>query len=185
MGIVRHIQAFLYAEVMSKRFGCWQGSFAVTMNSNQELNQREIFGKASLRQRVIAGIVFLCIGVFFSVMWLAAKGKIDIGALLLPCGFKQRYGLPCPTCGITTSILAFAEGRILESFYIQPAGGLACLMLSAVAILNLITVVSGRYLCFAKRFLAEVKVRYVIIVVLIIIACGWMVTLARALAAKG
>ena len=103
----------------------------------------------------------------------------------MPCGFKQRYGLPCPTCGITTSILAFAEGRVFESFYIQPAGGLACFMLAVAAILNLITVLFGRYLCFAKRFLAEVKVRYVIIVVLIIIACGWMVTLARALAAKG
>lgn len=155
------------------------------MNSNKESNKREIFGKASFRQRVIACIVFLCIGAFFSVMWLAAKGKIDLGLLLLPCGFKQRYGLPCPTCGITTSILAFAEGRIFESFYIQPAGGLACVMLAAAAILNVVTVVFGRYLCFVRRFLAEVKVRYVIIVVLIIIACGWMVTLSRALAAKG
>jgi len=49
----------------------------------------------------------------------------------------------------------------------------------------LFTVLFGRYLCFAKRFFAEVKVRYVIIGVIIIIACGWMVTLARALAAKG
>ena len=155
------------------------------MNRNQELNKREIFRRASFRQRAIAGIVFLGIGAFFSVLWLAAKGKIDIGLWLLPCGFKQRYGLPCPTCGITTSILAFAEGRIFESFYIQPAGALSCLMLAAAAILNLFTVLSGRYFCFARRFFAEVKVRYVIIGVLIIIAGGWMVTLARALAAKG
>jgi len=155
------------------------------MHMNEESKKREIFGKASLHQRVIACIVFLSIGLFFGVMLLAAKGKIDLELFLLPCGFKQRYGLPCPTCGITTSILAFAEGRVFESFYIQPAGGLACVMLLAAAILSLITVVFGRYLCFARRFLGEVKVRYVIIVVLIIIACGWMVTLSRALAAKG
>ncbi len=155
------------------------------MNRIQESNKREIFRRASFRQRVIAGIVFLGICALFSFFWLGAKGKIDIGQLFLPCGFKQNYGLPCPTCGITTSILAFAEGRIFESFYIQPAGALSCCMLSAAAILNLFTVLFGRYLCFAKRFFAEVKVRYVIIGVIIIIACGWMVTLARALAAKG
>jgi hypothetical protein len=155
------------------------------MNSTGKLNKGEIFSRASFRQRVIAGIVFLGIVALFSFFWLAAKGRIDIGLWLLPCGFKQRYGLPCPTCGITTSVLAFAEGRIFESFYIQPAGGLSCLMLASAAILNLFTVVSGRYLCFNKRFFAEVKVRYVIIGVIIIIACGWMVTLARALAAKG
>ena len=154
------------------------------MHAKQEPIKRELFGRASFRQRVIAGIVFLGIVAFFSVFWLSAKGKIDMGLLLLPCGFKQRYGLPCPTCGITTAVLSFAEGRIIESFYIQPAGGLSCLMLVAVAILNLITVVSGRYLCFAKRFLAEVKARYIIIGVIIIIACGWMVTLARALASR-
>jgi len=155
------------------------------MNSTKESKKREIFCKASLHHRVIACIVFLSIGLFFGVMLLAAKGKIDLGLFLLPCGFKQRYGLPCPTCGITTSILAFSEGRVLESFYIQPAGGLSCVMLTASAILSLITVVFGRYLYFARRFFAEVKVRYVIIVVLIIISCGWMVTLSRALAAKG
>ncbi|MHC4739238.1 MAG: DUF2752 domain-containing protein [Planctomycetota bacterium] len=155
------------------------------MNRKQESNKLGIFCRASFRQRVIAGIVFLGIFALFSFFWLAAKGKIDIGILLLPCGFKQRYGLPCPTCGITTSILAFAEGRIFDSFYIQPAGALSCFMLSVAAILNLVTVVFGRYLCFYKRFFAEVKVRYVIIGVIIIIAGGWMVTLARALASKG
>jgi hypothetical protein len=155
------------------------------MDKIQDSNKREIFQQASFRQRVIAGIVFLGIVALFSVFRLAAKGKIDIGVLLLPCGFKQRYSLPCPTCGITTAILAFAEGRIFDSFYIQPAGALSCCMLAAAAILALGTVLFGRYLCFSKRFFAEVKVRYVIIGVLIIIACGWMVTLARALAAKG
>ncbi len=155
------------------------------MNKIQESNKCGIFCRASFRQRVIAGFVFLGIGALFSLFWLASKGKIDIGVLLLPCGFKQRYGLPCPTCGITTSILAFAEGRIFDSFYIQPVGALSCFMLAAAAILNFFTVVFGRYFCFAKRFFAEVKVRYVIAGVLIIIACGWMVTLARALAAKG
>jgi hypothetical protein len=45
-----------------------------------------------------------------------------------PCTFLDRTGLPCPSCGMTTSFSWFARGNVLASFYIQPMGFvLACL----------------------------------------------------------
>jgi len=39
------------------------------------------------------------------------------------------------------------------------------------------------YFRFLERFFREVKVRYIILALIVIIAAGWAVTLARALAA--
>jgi hypothetical protein len=140
--------------------------------------------RASFHQRIVAAVVFLVVAASFGMAWLAATGKFDIGYWLGPCGFKQRYGLPCPTCGMTTSVLAFSRGRILDSFYIQPAGGLLCCGLVIIAFLALFTAVFGVYFRFIKRFFAEVKIRHIIVALIIIIAAGWAVTLARAFAAN-
>jgi len=44
--------------------------------------------------------------------------------------------------------------------------------------------VFGVYFGFLKRFIAEVKVRYIILALVIIFAASWAVTLARALVEK-
>lgn len=118
---------------------------------------------------------------FFVLFWLAGSGKIDMSLWTNPCGFKQRFGLPCPTCGMTTSTLAFAQGKLLASFYAQPAGVILCSLMVVLAILALGTAVFGVNLCFIKRFLTEVKVRYIILTVLALIVLGWAVSLARAM----
>ena len=156
----------------------------VVMQAGQQLNKSKLLFRASFRQRLVAGCFSLAVVVFFGVFSLAAHGKIDLGRWLNPCGFKQKYDLPCPTCGITTSIVTFAGGKIGESFYIQPAGALLCCILVVSAILALIVAVSGVYFHFLKRFFNEVKVRYVVLALIIIIAAGWAVTLARALAQR-
>jgi hypothetical protein len=140
--------------------------------------------RASFHQRIAALVVFLAIASLFGLAWLAATGRFDIGFWLGPCGFKQRYGLPCPTCGVTTSVLAFSQGRIFESFYIQPAGGLLCCVLVIIAFLALFTTVFGVYFRFVKRFFEEVKLRHIILALIVIIAAGWAVTLARVLSSK-
>jgi hypothetical protein len=52
------------------------------------------------------------------------------------------------------------------------------------AILAFITAVFGVYFHFIRRFFTEVKLRYIILALVIVIAAGWAVTLARAIAAK-
>ena len=38
------------------------------------------------------------------------------------CYFQSRTGLPCPTCGITRSIVLTLHGRLIEALRINPAG---------------------------------------------------------------
>jgi len=148
----------------------------------QQLNRLKILRRATSRQRGISGVVFLVLFVFFGLLAIGAHYKIVRWPF--PCGFKQKYDLPCPSCGMTTSVVAFAQGRIFESFYIQPAAAFLCSVLVVTAILSFLILVFGVYFVFLERFFNEVKVKHIILAVLIIIVAGWAVTLARALAAK-
>jgi hypothetical protein len=151
---------------------------------NQQLNKPKFLYRASSSQRKVAAIVCLGIIVFFAGFAIAGHYKIDMGRWLGYCGFKQRTGLPCPTCGMTTATLAFAQGKIFEAFYIQPACGFLCCVMVIVAILAFIIAVFGVYFRFIERFFTEVKLRYMILALIIIIIAGWAVTLARALVAN-
>lgn len=154
------------------------------MQAGQQINKRKILHGASFRRRLGAGVVFFVVVATFSLFWLAANDKIDIARWLSPCGFKQKHGLPCPTCGMITSTLAFARGKIFEAFYIQPAAALLCCVLVAAAFLAFIIAVFGVYFRFLHRFFAEVKIKHIIVALIAVIAAGWAVTLARALAAN-
>ncbi|MHC4559602.1 MAG: DUF2752 domain-containing protein [Planctomycetota bacterium] len=153
------------------------------MQTSQQLNKPKFFCRASSGQRLLAAIIFLSIAAFFTLFALAGHYKVNMGRLLGYCGFKQRTGLPCPTCGMTTATLAFAQGKIFEALYIQPAAGLLLCIMVVTAFLAFFTAVFGVYFRFIKRFFKEIKVRYIILALLIIIAAGWAVTLARAFAA--
>jgi len=154
------------------------------MNASQQLNKPKFFYRASSGRRLVAAIVCLGIVLFFSIFALAGHYKVDMGRFLGYCGFKQKTGLPCPSCGMTTAALAFAQGRILEAFYIQPACGFLCCLGVIIAVIAFIIAVFGIYFRFIQRFFTEVKLRHLILALIIIIAAGWAVTLARAIAAK-
>jgi len=152
------------------------------MQASQQLNKVKILCRASFRQRLGAGGVFLALAAFFGLF--ALVGHYKIAPWPFPCGFRQKYNLPCPTCGVTTSVEAFAQGKILESFYIQPAAALLCCVLAVSAFLAFFIAVFGVYFSFLNRFFSEIKIKYVILALIIIIAVSWAVTLARALAAN-
>jgi len=154
------------------------------MEPSQQLNKPAIFTRASRRQRVRAGIVLLVLTALFGLIGLMATGRIDADRWLDPCGFKQRYALPCPTCGMTTSALAFARGRIFESFYIQPAAALACCVMVIAASLALLTAVFGIYFRPLDSLFSQIGLKYLLLAVIILIAAAWAVTLSRAIIHK-
>lgn len=47
---------------------------------------------------------------------------------LPPCFFHQITGIPCPTCGMTTSFAHTMRLHFYEAFMTQPFGMLACLL---------------------------------------------------------
>ena len=85
---------------------------------------------------------------------------------------------------MTTAVLAFARGQILTAFYVQPAAGLLCSAMIVVAFFAFLIAVFGVYFSFLDRLFAEVRILHVVVGLLVILAAGWAVTLARALAAQ-
>jgi hypothetical protein len=154
------------------------------MHTSQQVNKAKFFSRASSRQRLTAVVICLVVAGFFVFFALAGHYNIDMGRWLGYCGFKQKHGLPCPTCGMTTATLSFSHGKISEAFYIQPACTLLCCVLVLIAFLAFVTAVFGKHFHFIERFFNEVKVRYIILALIVIIAAGWAVTLARSLTAS-
>ncbi len=132
----------------------------------------------------MAGLILVGIVAIFGFLQLASAGIINVGLIFGPCGLKQRFGITCPTCGMTTCALLFVQGRIFEAFYIQPAWALICCVLVVAAFFAFITGVFGVYFGFLKRFFNEVRAKYIILALIIIIVAGWLVTLSRELAAR-
>lgn len=143
-----------------------------------------MFRPASFRERIVAMIVCLGVTAYFAAFALAGRNDVDISRYVGYCGFKQRTNLPCPTCGMTTATLAFARGRIGEAFQIQPAAALLYIVAVIAAVIALFIAVSGLYPNLLERFFRELKLRHIIPALVIILACGWAVTLAQALAAQ-
>lgn len=149
------------------------------MKERKQGKNEPIFYKATREQRSKAGLTLAGIAIFFVVAGLAGAGVIEPGELFGPCGFRQRYNLTCPACGMTTAVVEFAKGNVFEAVYIQPAAGILCWVLVITVILTFITAVFGLYFRFISELLAVLKLRYIILILLILITGGWAVTLAR------
>ena len=154
------------------------------MPISQQRCERKWISRATAHQRIIGAVVFAVVALSFGVLWLFGSGRIDPNRVLPPCGFQQRFELPCLTCGFTTSGMAFAQGRIAEAYYVQPAAGLMYTVLAAAGFFALLTACLGIYWRFIFQFWRRVHKGYVVLAVLVVLAGGWAVTLALALAAR-
>jgi len=150
------------------------------MPDSQMRNKDKVILRATRRQRFIAGIVFISAVVFFAISLLAAHRKINLWPY--PCSFKQQYNLPCPACGMTTAVCAFAQGKIPDAFLIQPAAAFLCFVFALSGFLAFLVACFGVYFSFLNRLFEEVKIRHIILALMFILAAGWAVTLARAMA---
>jgi hypothetical protein len=145
-----------------------------------EQEKSKWFAKSTPGDRLIFLAVFLAICFVFGVFWLAKEGFVNVG----PgggCALKRNFGLPCPTCGFTTSIDVFVKGGIIKAFWIQPAAAASCVILLFVAFFSLLSAILG----VNFSFLPPVRLwqpKYILIAGLIIFAAGWVVTISRALA---
>jgi len=155
------------------------------MQASQQVNKSKIFVRATRRQRIRAGIVLAVLGALFILFGLMAGGVIDPDMWLDPCGLKQRYGLPCPTCGMTHSVLCFARGRVFEAFYVQPAAAFICCVMIIVFFLALLTAVLGMYLQALNSLFSQIRPKHLLLALVIVIAAAWVVTLSRAMVHKG
>ncbi|HEX4793477.1 MAG TPA: DUF2752 domain-containing protein [Humisphaera sp.] len=123
------------------------------------------------------GIAMICLAVLLTAAHLPPSPSgvaTHRGLGLAECGLLARTGIPCFSCGMTTSFSWFVRGNLLASFYVQPMG---CLL----ALLTCCTVWIGSYIAITGRpvyrLLGLVAGRYVLIPMLTfgIMAWGWKV----------
>lgn len=59
------------------------------------------------------------------------------------CGFYERTGWPCPTCGMTTSFSYLVKGHMVMAFYVQPAGAILAILTFLVSLFFFDAAISG------------------------------------------
>ncbi|MCB9854353.1 MAG: DUF2752 domain-containing protein [Phycisphaerales bacterium] len=63
---------------------------------------------------------------------------------LPPCGFAYSTGLPCPTCGMTTSFSLTVRGRLYSAIIAQPGGFALCVLSMLLALYGAYVAARGR-----------------------------------------
>lgn len=61
-----------------------------------------------------------------------------------PCSVPTMWGVPCPTCGMTTAFAHAVRGQWLSAFHAQPTGFLAAIGCALAAIWGASAAISGR-----------------------------------------
>ena len=142
--------------------------------------------KASPKERKLGLLLFLLVAGGFAGLFLCETVlAFDVGRLFNPCGFKQRTHLPCITCGWTTSTRALVRGDIGNAFTLQPAATFVNVVIVGVSLIGLWLGVTGTIPRFVARLYRDLRWRYLLIALVIILLGGWSVTLVRALSERG
>jgi hypothetical protein len=104
-----------------------------------------VVGKAGRLLAIAVSLVCLAVMVTAAKLTPSPTGMGTHTQLGLDqCQFALRTGLPCPSCGMTTSFAWFARGNLLASFYIQPMGALLALLCVIALWTGLYVAATGR-----------------------------------------
>ena len=90
---------------------------------------------------------------------------------LPPCGFYERTGYPCPTCGMTTSFALTVRGRLIQAFATQPAGTTAALAVMIVAAIAGYVAATGRSI---EKLIFRINYNALLITAAAIIIAAWL-----------
>src|SRR3954468_13240529 len=122
---------------------------------------------------VALGIAAACLGVLLTAARLTpdpsgTSTHTQLG--MQSCQFLSRTGLPCPSCGMTSSFAWFVRGNLLASLYVQPMG-------TALAALASVTFWIALYIaCTAKpigRLMRMIPTRYYLAPLLGFAVAAW------------
>jgi hypothetical protein len=125
---------------------------------------------AGVGERIIAALIAAACLTVLLIARILAPNPAGVGthtAMGLPsCEFLARTGIPCPTCGMTTSFSHFVRGNVAASLYVQPMGTVlatltaatfwaaAYMAITGLPVLRLLRILPARYYFLPLMFLA-------------------------------
>jgi hypothetical protein len=133
-------------------------------------------GRIGVGVRLSAGIVALgCLAVLLIATQLTPSpagygSHTGYPLRLQSCAFMDRTGLPCPSCGMTTSFCWFVRGNVLASIYVQPMGALLAALACCCVWGGFYVSATGRPV---YRLLSLVPGRYYTVPLLTIAVVAW------------
>ena len=127
----------------------------------------------------MAGAALVCLGLV--VLGLVTPSPSGTGTHvqfgLPPCAAMELFGLPCPGCGVTTSVALAADGRLAASLRNQPFGLALTALAAAFVVWALWAQVSGRDL---HRDMRRLNRRWVYLSLAAVFVGAWMFRLLKA-----
>ena len=97
-----------------------------------------MFARHYLSSRLPGIFLFLGLVALRVVAWADASQVWLFGRQLnWGCWFKEHYGFPCPTCGMTRSVILTMHGDLHNAFLLNPAGPFLIAGLILLAIISL------------------------------------------------
>ncbi len=96
-----------------------------------------------------------------------------------PCGMLVMTGLPCPTCGMTTSFSHVVRGQWLRAFYVQPAGFMLALGTIALVVICIWTLIRGHWPLTTFWLINPYRI---FLALLVLLVGGWAFKIATGLA---
>lgn len=121
-----------------------------------------------------ASLAMGCLGVLLIAAWLQPSPTgmaTHLGLRMQRCGFLEQTGIPCPSCGMTTSFAHFARGNLAASFYVQPMGCLLATLTAATFWIAFYIALTGRP---ATRLLRVIPARYYLVPFLVFGVAAWI-----------
>jgi hypothetical protein len=105
------------------------------------------------------------------------------------CAARQRYGVPCPTCGLTRGFVLTLHGRVREAWHLSPTGPLAVggilgMSIALLVFANLERRRTPDQLAGLKRWVQTGALAYGVLAALIWIA-SWISVVTRLRWARG
>jgi hypothetical protein len=91
-------------------------------NHNHASPRVGMFGRSMALGIALASLATLVTAVLIVPSSTGVETHRQLG--MPPCGLLLTTGLPCMTCGMTTSFAHFAHGQVLASLWVQPGGTL-------------------------------------------------------------
>lgn len=130
------------------------------------------FKKSSASEKVIQFVILSgCVGaIIIGRMLTPSPSGIGTHTLLglPPCGFYKITGIPCPTCGVTTSFVLGAHFKFKESFFAQPVGFVVFILIFLGAVAATVFFLAGKSLFNLNLKVSGYKIAIIILTFVLI-----------------